>query len=133
MSGSDERATILVVDDESHIVHVVSLKLRNAGYRVVTAADGEEGLEAALREAPDLVITDYQMPVMSGLELCEGLRKHEATARTPALMLTARGFGLSDEALAGARVSGVLTKPFSPREVLGEVQRLIGEGAEVKT
>lgn len=133
MSRTEQQSTILVVDDESHILHVVSLKLRNAGYHVVTAADGEEGLEAALRELPDLVITDFQMPIMSGLELCEQLRKHEATAKTPALMLTARGFGLSDEALAGARVSGVLTKPFSPREVLNEVQRLIGEGAEVVT
>lgn len=131
MVESDRQATILVVDDESHILHVVSLKLKNAGYRVVTAVDGEEGLETALRESPDLVITDYQMPVMTGLELCEQLRRHEATAKTPALMLTARGFGLSDEVLAAARVSGVLTKPFSPREVLGEVQRLIGEGAEV--
>lgn len=131
MAEPERQATILVVDDESHILHVVSLKLKNAGYRVVTAVDGEDGLESALRERPDLVITDYQMPVMSGLELCEQLRQHEATAKTPALMLTARGFGLSDEVLAAARVSGVLTKPFSPREVLEQVQRLIGQGAEV--
>jgi response regulator RpfG family c-di-GMP phosphodiesterase len=67
---------ILVADDESHILHVVSLKLRNAGYSVVTACDGQEALELAQAELPDLLIIDYHMPRLSGLELCQRL-KHE--------------------------------------------------------
>ncbi len=65
--------TILVADDESHILHVVSLKLRNAGFKVLTARDGQEALEMAQQNHPDLLITDYSMPQLSGLELCQQL------------------------------------------------------------
>jgi two-component system alkaline phosphatase synthesis response regulator PhoP len=105
---------------------VVSLKLSNAGYEVITAEDGEEGLEVALQRNPDVVITDYQMPYMTGLELCTALKQHEVTRATPALMLTARGFSISNEALDKTNIVGVLSKPFSPREVLGRVQELLG-------
>ena len=118
---------ILVVDDESHILHVVSLKLRNAGYEVVTAQDGEEGFELALQCRPALVITDFQMPFLTGLELCEKLKEHPAAADTPALMLTARGFSLNPDDISRTNIQGVLSKPFSPREVLARVQELIGE------
>ena len=70
---------ILVADDEAHILHVVSMKLRNAGYEVVTAADGEEALELCKSECPDLLITDFQMPYMDGLQLCMALRATEGT------------------------------------------------------
>ncbi len=129
---SEKPMKILVVDDESHILHVVSLKLNNAGFEVITAQDGEEGFELALRERPDVVITDYQMPFMTGLQLCEKLKATEATADTPALLLTARGFGLNEADLANTNIAGVLTKPFSPREVLGRVHELVG-GKDVVT
>jgi len=133
MIENRDKPVILVVDDESHIVHVVSLKLRNAGYRVITAQDGEEGFEAAVNEQPDLIITDYQMPFMTGLELCEKLKAQEATAATPALMLTARGFSLTDEDITRTNIAGVLSKPFSPREVLARVQGLIDTGTASAT
>ncbi len=116
---------ILVVDDETHILHVVSLKLRNAGYDVVTAEDGEEGLAVALESLPDLVITDFQMPFMTGLEFCQKLKELPQTSAIPALMLTARGFSLTDDDVRRTNVAGVLSKPFSPREVLSRVQNLI--------
>ena len=74
---------ILVVDDEAHILQVLSIKLRNAGYEVLTAVDGEEAFEMASKEPPDLVITDFQMPYMTGLELCKALREQESTASIP--------------------------------------------------
>ena len=117
---------ILAADDEAHILHVVSLKLTNAGYDVITAEDGEEAYEMALARQPDLVITDYQMPYLTGLELCQKLKAHELTANTPALMLTARGFTLPAEALEQTNIADVLSKPFSPREVLARVQEIIG-------
>lgn len=123
----DSSKLILVVDDESHILHVVSLKLRNAGYQVVTAQDGEEGFELALQCRPALVLTDFQMPFMTGLELCEKLKEHPATAETPAIMLTARGFSLNADDVQRTNIQGVLSKPFSPREVLAHVQELLGE------
>jgi len=76
---------ILVADDESHILHVVSLKLRNAGFEVLTAADGREALELAIAEMPDLLITDYQCPKLSGLELCQKLKQDPRPRRFPPL------------------------------------------------
>lgn len=123
------KGTILVVDDEAHIRHVLSMKLRNAGYDVVTAEDGELALEAAMQHRPDLIITDYQMPFLSGLEMCRQLRNRPETAQTPALMLTARGFTLSEDDLAGTNIVGVQSKPFSPREILDTVEQLITRAA----
>jgi two-component system phosphate regulon response regulator PhoB len=106
-----EKPLILVVDDETHILHVVSLKLTRAGYDVITAEDGEEALELALEELPDVVITDFQMPIMTGLDLCIQMRQHKETANTPALMLTARGFGLDEDQIRQTNIVDVLSKP----------------------
>jgi len=118
---------ILVADDEAHILHVLSMKLRNAGYDVITAVDGEEALDLCLAERPDLVITDFQMPLKSGLDLCRELRAHQATRDTPAMMLTAREFDIDRQELIDAGISVVLAKPFGPREVLTKVRELLGE------
>lgn len=109
---------ILVVDDEKHILHVVSLKLKNAGYEVITSGDGEEGYETACDECPDLIITDYQMPYMTGLEMSRELQKNKDTQNIPILMLTARGYALTDEDLAAVNIKHSISKPFSPRELL---------------
>jgi len=119
--------TIVVADDEAHILHVVSMKLSNAGYEVHTAEDGEEALELCTAEPPDMVITDYQMPYMSGMEFCMALRQSENTRDIPVMMLTARGFDIEPPEMIEAGISAVLAKPFSPREVLGKVVELIGE------
>lgn len=116
---------ILVCDDEPHILHVVSTKLQNADYEVLTAADGAEALEIALAEVPDLVVTDYQMPLLSGLELCTKLRADSRTGNLPAIMLTARGFSLNEQELGRTNIRKVLVKPFSPREVLSTVRQVL--------
>ena len=118
---------ILVVDDETHIVHVVSLKLRNAGYEVKTAGDGEEAFELACQDPPVLIITDLQMPYMTGLELCTKLREREETADIPALLLTARGYALEDSDMAKTNIKQMINKPFSPRQILEQVHALIGD------
>lgn len=118
---------VLVADDESHIVHVLSMKLQNAGMEVLTAMDGEEARDLCLAEKPDLLITDFQMPLMSGLELCRELRKHEETKHIPAIMLTARGFALEPEEMEQAGIREVMAKPFSPREILEKVHQLLAE------
>lgn len=118
---------ILVVDDETHITHVVALKLTNAGYRVLTAGDGEEAFEVAIAERPDLVITDLQMPYMSGLELAKKLRRNPDHAATPVLMLTARGYALDQSELGQTNIKGVMSKPFSPRDILDKARSALGE------
>jgi two-component system, OmpR family, alkaline phosphatase synthesis response regulator PhoP len=117
---------ILVADDESHILHVVSLKLRNAGFTVVTACDGQEALELARQELPDLMIIDYHMPHLSGLELCQRLRETPATARIPAIMLTARGYDLDSDSTESHGIVRMLSKPFSPRHLLVTVNEVLG-------
>ena len=120
---------ILVVDDEAHILHVLSLKLRNAGYEVVTAVDGEDGYELACQHLPDLVITDFQMPYMTGLELCQALATNPPTAHIPVLILTARGYALDEDDLRIGNIKGVLSKPFSPRAVLQLVKDTVSSEA----
>ena len=121
---------ILVVDDEAHILHVLSLKLRNAGHDVLTSVDGEEAFELACQELPDLIITDFQMPYMTGLELCRALADNGPTSQIPVLILTARGYALDDEDLQIGNIKGVISKPFSPRAVLQLVNDLSGGAAD---
>src|ERR1700709_759198 len=121
--------TILVADDESHILHVVSMKLSNAGYRVLTAQDGQEALEIAQQEHPDLLITDYHMPALSGLELCQRLRQDAATANIPAILLTARGYNLEKGDTERSGILMMLSKPFSPRQLLATVNDVLQPAA----
>ena len=124
-----EQKTILVADDETHILHVVSLKLRNAGYIVITARDGQEALEMAQQEKPDLVITDYHMPQLSGLELCQRLKQDPATSAIPAIMLTARGYQLDPADTEQSWILRMLSKPFSPRQLLTTVNEVLERAA----
>ena len=117
--------TVLVVDDEIHIVHIVAIKLRNNGYEVISADNGAEALELALREKPDIVVTDYQMPVMTGLELVEKLRQHDQTKDIPVIMLTARSFAIEQEQQDALQISECLSKPFSPRKLLGNIEDIL--------
>ena len=117
--------TILVADDESHILHVVSLKLRNAGFRVITARDGQEALEMAQAQHPDLLITDYHMPQLSGLELCQRLKQDARTSDIPAIMLTARGYHLEPRDTEQSGILRMLSKPFSPRHLRTTVNEVL--------
>jgi CheY-like chemotaxis protein len=120
---------ILIADDESHILHVVSLKLRNAGFNVVTARDGQEALEMAISEKPDLLITDYHMPILSGLELCQKMKQDPVTAGIPAIMLTARGYHLEPQDTERSGILRMLSKPFSPRQLLSTVNEVLNIAA----
>jgi CheY-like chemotaxis protein len=125
-----QQKTVLVVDDEDHILRVVSYKLRGAGYTVLEANDGEEAWEILRGQPVDLVLTDQQMPFMTGLELVETMRTRPETADVPVLMLTARGFRLDAEELQRADVIAMIAKPFSPRLLLSQVRAAIGPVSE---
>jgi two-component system, OmpR family, alkaline phosphatase synthesis response regulator PhoP len=116
---------VLVVDDEVHIVHVVAIKLRNNGYEPITAGDGQEAYDLACRENPDIIIADYMMPVMSGLELLEKLRSNEKTANIPFVLLTARNFAIEDIKQQQLQISQCITKPFSPKELLRTIEDIL--------
>jgi len=124
-SAAIRGARILVVDDEAHIVQVVALKFRNAGHEVETAGDGDEALAALHRKPFDLVVTDLQMPAMSGIELAHAMSREPALARIPVLMLTARGHLLREGEADSANIARVVHKPFSPRGLLADVHELL--------
>lgn len=88
--GSQQKR-ILVVDDNRSVVMLTEGVLRNEGFQVSTAFDGIDGLEKAVREKPDLIILDIEMPVMDGYEVCRRLQQNAPTAKIPILMLTVRG------------------------------------------
>ncbi len=123
---------VLVVDDEIHIVHVVAIKLRNNDYEVITAENGAEAFKLACEVHPDIVVTDFQMPVMTGLELVEKLRQTEETKNTPVIMLTARSFAIEDEQKEKLQISECLSKPFSPKELLRSIEDILYDKAMVQ-
>lgn len=115
---------IVIADDEPYILHVLGLKLRNAGYETFLAEDGEEALELCLGEKPALILTDYQMPGLTGLELCREVTRR--LGRTiPAILVTAREFDISDAERESAGVSAVVSKPFSPRQVVALIESVL--------
>jgi len=116
---------VLVADDEIHIIHVVAIKLRNNGFEVISASNGAEAFELACSEKPDIVVTDFQMPIMTGLELVGKLRENEATKNIPVILLTARSFAIDDEQKENLRISECLSKPFSPRELLRSIEDIL--------
>ncbi len=116
------RPRVLVVDDEPDLVDLVSMNLTTAGYDVIHATDGLEGLHAARAEQPDLVILDVMMPEMSGVEVARRLRADPRTASTPVLMLTARASEGDQVSGLAAGADDYITKPFSMRVLLARVE-----------
>ncbi len=120
--------SILLCDDEIHILRAAEFKLKRAGYDVRIAGDGQEGWELIEQRKPDMIITDCQMPRLDGLGLVKRVRANPDTQDIPCLMLTAKGFELSEEELAEQwQVKRLIAKPFSPRELLAIVQEILGE------
>lgn len=114
---------VLMCDDEIHILRAAEFKIARAGFDVRCATDGQEAWEAIQAERPDVLITDYQMPRMDGMQLIQRLRQEPALRDLPVVMLTAKGFELSPQELAKQwGVLAVLSKPFSPRELLRLVE-----------
>lgn len=118
--------TILIADDEAHIVYIVETKLIKAGYDVVVARNGQEALRLAQTHRPALAITDLNMPGMDGLELCLALRRHPETAHTPIIMLTGRGHTIPEADRAKTNIRHLESKPFSAKHLLSLVQNVLG-------
>jgi DNA-binding response OmpR family regulator len=123
---------ILVVDDELYVTQLLSFILRRVGDDVFTADEGQSACAMAHELVPDLVIADYQMPGLNGMDMARQLRSDPATAEVPVLVLTARGHRLSEQDVAGTNIRCMLAKPFSPRELLARVEEMIGPGRSTK-
>ncbi len=110
---------ILVADDETNIVQLLRLYLREAGYEVVAAHDGREALERFRSDIPDLVLLDIMMPELGGFEVCQEIRK---TSDVPVIMLTARSDDVDKIVGLEMGADDYVTKPFNPREVVARVK-----------
>ncbi len=112
------RTNILLADDEPYLTFMVAGRLRERGATVRIANNGEEGLRLVNEQRPDLIITDFQMPRMSGLEFATALKAQPANAEIPVIILTARGHRLSQQELAATSIKHLVAKPFSFRALL---------------
>lgn len=121
---------LLVVDDEIHIVSILKRRFESAGWRVTVARNGREGVDAALAEVPDVVVVDYQMPEMDGLETAEAFSREGSLRGVPILMLTARGHLVEEARLGATGVREVLQKPFSARDLIRRVEELVPGAGE---
>lgn len=116
---------ILVVDDEPEAVELVEFNLKQAGYAVATAVDGAEALKKARSQPPDLIVLDVMLPEMDGFEICKTLRLEPATAQIPIIMLTAKAAEIDRVLGLELGADDYVTKPFSPRELLLRVKKLL--------
>ena len=120
--NQNQQQKILVIEDEEGIIHLLNLYLKDAGYIVVVARDGADGLALHAREQPTLVILDIMLPAIDGFEVCRRIR---AWSKTPILMLTARSS--EDDRITGLDLGAddYLVKPFSPRELVSRVRAIL--------
>ncbi|MBI3618246.1 MAG: response regulator [Candidatus Omnitrophica bacterium] len=118
---------ILVVDDEIAMTKVVEIRLRAAGYDVVLAHDGQEGLEKARTENPDLMILDLMLPKMDGFKVCGLLKSDARYKKIPIIIYTARVQDSDQQLGKEVGADAYITKPFDPQVLLGKVKELLAE------
>ena len=116
---------VLVVEDQEALVTMLRYNLERAGFRVNTAEDGEEALLAATEEVPDLILLDWMLPLMSGIEVCRQLRSKSDTRRVPIIMLTARGEETDKLRGLDSGCDDYITKPFSPAELIARINAVL--------
>jgi len=121
---------ILIVEDEKDIVKMLEYNLKKDGFRTISAQDGEDALEYAVREHPDLIILDLMLPGMDGLEVCKELKKETKTALIPIIMLTAKA--QESDKVVGLELGAddYVTKPFSPRELIARIKAVLRRAKE---
>ncbi|MCE9628166.1 MAG: response regulator [Candidatus Eisenbacteria bacterium] len=122
------KGRILVVDDEIYIVHILDFSLGMEGYEVVTALDGEQALEKARTEKPDLIVLDIMMPKLDGYETCKRLKADATTKDVPVILLSAKGRNVDQKVGFEVGADDYITKPFSPRKLVERINAILGHG-----
>jgi len=119
-------ATILVVDDDPVILQLLQVNFEMEGFTVITAADGQQGVDRTRADRPDVVVSDVMMPKMSGIELVAQLKGDPDTSGIPILLLTAKAQQADIGAGMDAGADDYVTKPFEPLDLVDRVNRLLG-------
>ena len=118
-------ANILIADDEPNQLELMSFNLTNAGYSIIKATNGKEAIELIENHSPDLIILDWMMPKMSGIDVCRTLRSRSETKQIPIIILSARSED-SDKSLGlDTGADDYISKPFSPKELISRVKALL--------
>ena len=121
LKGKTDRARILVVDDEPDLVETIKCRLEYCKCKVITAANGEEGLEKAANEKPDLILLDTNMPVMNGHEMLDRLRNHPDLKEIPVIMVTALCEAQDIATASSYGITDYVTKPFDYTELMEKI------------
>lgn len=121
---------ILIIEDDKDIVKMLDYNLKKDGFRVISVSDGEDALDAAYKEHPDLVLLDLMLPGMDGLEVCKALKKEAKTSHIPIIMLTAKS--QESDKVVGLELGAddYITKPFSPRELIARIKAVLRRSKE---
>jgi two-component system, cell cycle response regulator DivK len=119
--------TVLYVEDNEYNLKIVRQLLGRTSYRLIEAMDGQLGVETALREVPDLILMDIQLPKLSGLDATRMLRADPKTAAIPIIVITSFALSGDDQKAKDAGASAYLAKPYSPRELLQMIRKLVPE------
>ena len=120
-----KRKKILLVDDSTTILMMEKFILRNDPYELITASNGEEAVQKAIDQKPDLILLDVIMPKMSGFEACRSIRAHETTSAIPVIMVTTRGEAANVESGWSNGCTDYITKPINAVELLAKVRNLL--------
>jgi two-component system alkaline phosphatase synthesis response regulator PhoP len=123
-------ARILVVDDEPHIVRLVSFSLEKGGHEVYQASDAMTGIALAKEHQPDLILMDVMMPLMTGFEAVDKLKEDPGTAEIPVVMLSAKSQAYEQEEGLRRGALRYVCKPFTPRDLVDVVSQVLSEAGE---
>ena len=115
----------LVVDDEVNITQILEFSIGAEGYEVITAANGEEAIDKARREQPDLIILDIMMPKIDGYEACRILKANPLTKGIPVVLLTAKGRDIDKRLGYEVGATDYIVKPFSPNKLVDRIHQLL--------
>ena len=122
---ADPKPHVLIVEDEAALVTMLRYNLESEGYRVSEAVDGEEANLLVIEEPPDLILLDWMLPSLSGIEVCRRIRRNESARDVPIIMLTARGEDSDRVRGLDSGADDYITKPFSPRELMARVRAVL--------
>jgi DNA-binding response OmpR family regulator len=116
---------ILIAEDDPHIQLLIQRKLETAGYKVRATPDGDEALKMALADLPRIMLLDVMLPGLTGLEICYKIKQQLGRAAPPVIIISARGQQADVDAGETAGADDYLIKPFSPRDLLDHVEKLL--------
>lgn len=121
----NNKKKILLVDDEQDMVYAVKMQLEASGFKVLTAQDGQEGLDKARKENPDLIILDLMLPRIDGYKVCRMLKFDEKYKNIPVIIYTARAQEADEKLGYEVGANAYMTKPFDPRKLLAKINELL--------